>query len=87
LASLTQYGDLFDKVVPPEDPLTFRKSEGYTGAFRFRFWVFGQWTDVVIDDRLPTSHGSLIFVRSSAGNEFWSSLIEKAYAKLVYLMR
>ena len=35
----------------------------------------------MIDDRLPTRHNSLIYLRSRDDNEFWCSLIEKAYAK------
>ncbi|KAK5607969.1 hypothetical protein CRENBAI_007346 [Crenichthys baileyi] len=78
IASLAMHPDLLKKVVP----LNQSFQDGYNGSFTFRFWQYGQWEEVRIDDLLPTLDNKLVFLSSPERNEYWSSLLEKAYAKL-----
>ncbi|XP_069544249.1 calpain-1 catalytic subunit-like [Brachyistius frenatus] len=78
LGALTFQNHIFKQVVPLEQIF----EEDYCGLFHFRFWRFGKWMDVVIDDKLPTLNGRLICVHAKDQNEFWAALLEKAYAKV-----
>lgn len=79
MASLCQNEDALKAVVPHDQDF----DKDYIGAFRFNFWQFGQWVEVVVDDRLPTHQDRLVYLHSASNNEFWTALFEKAYAKFV----
>uniref|UniRef100_A0A087XZ47 Si:dkey-19b23.13 n=1 Tax=Poecilia formosa TaxID=48698 RepID=A0A087XZ47_POEFO len=85
ISCLASEPSLWKKVIPNhmDQEWNPKRSDLYAGIFHFRFWRFGHWVDVVVDDRLPVSQdGVLLFCRSATPREFWSALLEKAYAKL-----
>ncbi|MBN3280774.1 CAN10 protein, partial [Polyodon spathula] len=71
---------LLDKVFPPGQAEW--GDQGYSGRFCFRFWQFGCWVEVEVDDRLPCIAHRLCFSHCRSSSVFWVSLLEKAYAKL-----
>jgi len=46
---------LLQRCVPPDQEF----DKGYAGIFRFNFWYYDKWVEVIVDDRLPTSGGRL----------------------------
>lgn len=83
--SLTHLSFCYFKVIPDLKEQEWNAEEvgKYQGIFKFWFWRKGQWTEVVVDDFLPTINGQLVYIHSKQRNEFWGSLLEKAYAKYV----
>uniref|UniRef100_A0A3Q3G3E3 Calpain catalytic domain-containing protein n=1 Tax=Labrus bergylta TaxID=56723 RepID=A0A3Q3G3E3_9LABR len=76
--ALTFQTYIFEQVVP----LQQRYEEDYCGLFHFKFWRSGRWVDVVIDDKLPTIDGRLIFVHSTDPTEFWPYFISHTYLRI-----
>ncbi|KAK5641704.1 hypothetical protein RI129_010251 [Pyrocoelia pectoralis] len=79
VASLALTPRFLDRIIPLDQG--FDNSNTYCGVFRFRFWHFGEWKDVMVDDRLPTFKGRLVYLHCPNATEFWAALLEKAYAK------
>ncbi|XP_063697181.1 calpain-11-like [Culicoides brevitarsis] len=80
LGCLSQMPRLLERVAPPEQ--TFDTANGYCGMFKFRFWQWGKWVEVRIDDLLPTRGDRPAHMHCSQPDIFWAALLEKAYAKL-----
>ncbi|CAF5016803.1 unnamed protein product, partial [Rotaria sp. Silwood1] len=81
IGAVTLHKRFLEQVIPQDQ--TFDESD-YAGIFHFRFWLYGEWLDVVIDDQLPcTQDGGLIYCSNGKDqNEMWGPLLEKAYAKI-----
>ncbi|XP_048237270.1 calpain-3-like [Haliotis rufescens] len=78
VANLSDHPQQLRKVVQDND------YSRHTGVFHCRFWKFGVWEDVYIDDHLPVVYGKQIWgaKSSSDDNEMWVSMLEKSFAKL-----
>ncbi|KAJ1157910.1 hypothetical protein NDU88_010607 [Pleurodeles waltl] len=78
IGAMTIRPHFLENVIPTNQGFNHK----YAGIFHFRFWQYGDWVDVVIDDKLPFINGRYMSVQPRSNNEFWPSLLEKAYAKL-----
>lgn len=74
VVGIMQSPKLFAQVVPQEQSF----DQNYAGIFHFRFWQYGKWVDVCIDDRLPfwSDGRGLVFAQNQdQPDEFWASLL------------
>jgi len=71
--------ELLFQVMPDDQcPIAF---EDDWGIYKFRFWRYGNWTEVTIDDKLPSVAGELLYSHTLENDEHWMCVMEKAYAK------
>ncbi|XP_064648694.1 calpain-1 catalytic subunit-like [Lineus longissimus] len=78
LAAIADQPQLLSQIIPDGayDPAS--------GVFHCKFWSFGEWVDVYVDDHLPVQNGRPCGAYSKSDpNEMWPSLMEKAFAKYV----
>ena len=82
---VAQNYNLFKQILPFDNSFD---DLNYCGAFHFRFWIYGEWKDVVIDDYLPIGPDNKMILSKNRyfPNEFWCALLEKAYAKVKYIL-
>ena len=80
-AAVSVFPDYISTVIPSDQSF---ESNDYAGIFHFRFYHYGEWIDVCVDDKLPVNESNkLIFCHNSKDkNEMYGPLLEKAYAKL-----
>ncbi|OWF55497.1 Calpain-B [Mizuhopecten yessoensis] len=84
LAMVTNIADkptLLRQVIPSDAYPVGRST--YDGVFHCRFWRYGVWEDVYIDDYLPIVYGTTVYGAHSDTdeNEMWVALLEKAFAR------
>ncbi|XP_053315410.1 calpain-10 [Spea bombifrons] len=79
-SALQKHERLLNQVFPISQPIW--TDPRYLGQFTCRFWHFGRWVEVTIDDRLPCLGHKLCFSHCHDQDSFWLPLLEKAYAKL-----
>lgn len=81
-ANIADKPSLLNRVIPARGYKV--GTPDYDGVFHCRFWRFGHWSDIYIDDKLPiTGHGQLYGAHSNTDdNEMWVALLEKAFAKM-----
>ncbi|KAL0221484.1 hypothetical protein RCL1_001338 [Eukaryota sp. TZLM3-RCL] len=60
----------------------FVKDGGKAGLYILKFQKNCEWTYVIVDDFLPCRNNKPMFAVSTVPNEYFPSIIEKAYAKL-----
>ncbi|XP_076095147.1 uncharacterized protein LOC143065457 isoform X1 [Mytilus galloprovincialis] len=82
VANIADKPRLLERVVPARDYKI--GTNDYDGVFHCRFWRFGHWSEIYIDDKLPTSgRGGLYGAHSNTDpNEMWVALLEKAFARM-----
>ena len=78
MASLATRKDLLNKVV-------LSCTENYNGSYKFQFWNYGEWVDVIIDDFLPVRKGTLY---SEGAGKFFNlqKHIPNLYPGLLFLL-
>ena len=74
---------LFFQIIPEDSAYLVEHPEEYDGVFHARFFRFGKWEDVYIDDYLPVIYGNTIWGAKSDTDksEMWVALLEKAFAR------
>eukprot|EP01064_Diplonema_japonicum_P034344 TRINITY_DN7086_c0_g1_i3.p1 TRINITY_DN7086_c0_g1~~TRINITY_DN7086_c0_g1_i3.p1 ORF type:complete len:873 (+),score=248.31 TRINITY_DN7086_c0_g1_i3:93-2711(+) len=59
-----------------------KREEQSNGGYRLKLCKEGWWSEVLIDDYLPAMGKLPSFARNNNPSELWTSLLQKAYAKL-----
>ena len=80
LVQIWQYGTWVDVLV--DDRLGSADDKQKTDRSFYGQFHKSRYRSVNPDDRLPCIDGELVYLKSATRSEFWSAIVEKAYAKL-----
>ncbi len=59
----------------------FQAYNSQRGYVKLKLYLNNKWTNIYIDDKLPTSSNMIVGSNSANKNHFWLPFIEKAFAK------
>ena len=78
---------VFNIVVPSQQVLSPNCGAAYTGSVKFRFWYYFKWIEVIIDDRLPTLSGQLVFMQKFKSSHILGRSYRESLCQASWIVR
>eukprot|EP00742_Colponemidia_sp_Colp-10_P014619 GILJ01016625.1.p1 GENE.GILJ01016625.1~~GILJ01016625.1.p1 ORF type:complete len:619 (+),score=97.60 GILJ01016625.1:20-1876(+) len=83
IASIAEYPVRIERLFNHPNSTVTANREELVGAYRVSLNISGWWTNIIVDDYLPTIGGKPCFAKNIEDPaEMWAAIMEKAFAKV-----